>query len=424
MPLCNELRTIGRMFALTAIEHRYDAAPVLRVEAWAAAAGDHWLLSGPSGSGKTTLLHILAGLTVPTAGAVSVAGVDLATLSGSALRPLARAHVGLVPQRLHLVGALDVLGNLALARYLAGLPADAARARELLDAMGDRRARRTLSAAAVAGPGAAGRVARAVINRPALLLADEPTANLDDAHAQAALDAAARAGASRRRDAGRRLARRPRARAAAGGVRVAVAAHGAAHEPRRPRLRLCAAAAAVDAAQRAAAGRRASRRSRWCSSSPSNSRPGCSARPQGIDLVVGAKGSPLQIVLAGVYHADVPPGTSRWPRSSELARAIRWSPEVIPLALGDSFRGYRIVGTEPSLRRALRRDAALPARCGTRRWRRCWAAKSRARPGLARRQRVRRLARPGRGRRRPRRGALPCRRHPGPDRGRRSTAWC
>ena len=176
------------MFALTAIEHRYDAVPVLRVEAWAAAAGDHWLLSGASGSGKTTLLHILAGLTVPSSGSVSVGGIDLATLSGSALDRWRGRNVGLVPQRLHLIGALDVLGNLALARYLAGLPADVARARELLDAMGigelGHRYPRQLS------QGQAQRVAiaRAVINRPAVLLADEPTANLDDAQARAALE--------------------------------------------------------------------------------------------------------------------------------------------------------------------------------------------------------------------------------------------
>jgi putative ABC transport system permease protein len=69
---------------------------------------------------------------------------------------------------------------------------------------------------------------------------------------------------------------------------------------------------------------------------------------QGIDLVVGAKGSPLQIVLAGIYHADVPPGNIPLAAVTELRRNPLVK-EVIPLALGDSFRGYRIVGTEPSL---------------------------------------------------------------------------
>ena len=69
---------------------------------------------------------------------------------------------------------------------------------------------------------------------------------------------------------------------------------------------------------------------------------------RGIDLVVGAKGSPLQLVLAGVYHADVPPGNVPY---ASLA-SLRANPKVasaIPLAMGDSFRGYRIVGTEPAL---------------------------------------------------------------------------
>jgi putative ABC transport system permease protein len=68
----------------------------------------------------------------------------------------------------------------------------------------------------------------------------------------------------------------------------------------------------------------------------------------GIDLVVGAKGSPLQIVLAGVYHVDVPPGNIPLAAVAEL-RGNPLVREVIPLALGDSFRGFRIVGTEPAL---------------------------------------------------------------------------
>ena len=68
----------------------------------------------------------------------------------------------------------------------------------------------------------------------------------------------------------------------------------------------------------------------------------------GIDLVVGAKGSPLQLVLAGVYHADVPPGNIPLAAVASL-RANPLVREVIPLALGDSYRGFRIVGTEPAL---------------------------------------------------------------------------
>jgi putative ABC transport system ATP-binding protein len=176
------------VFALTAIEHRYDAATVLRIEEWRAAAGEHWLVAGPSGSGKTTLLHILAGLTTPTVGSVVVGGTDLAALEPGARDRWRGRNVGLVPQRLHLVGALDVRDNLRLAQYLAGMPDDLDRVGELLAAVGvgdlARRYPRELS------QGQAQRVAiaRSVVNRPALVLADEPTANLDDAHAAGALE--------------------------------------------------------------------------------------------------------------------------------------------------------------------------------------------------------------------------------------------
>jgi putative ABC transport system ATP-binding protein len=176
------------MFSLTGIEHRYGADVVLRVEAWRAAPGEHWLLAGPSGSGKSTLLHVLAGLTLPSAGRAIVAGTDLATLAGHARDRWRGRSVGLVPQRLHLIGALTVRDNLRAAQYLADLPDDPARVRELLEAVQvadlAHRYPRQLS------QGQAQRVAiaRAVVNRPALVLADEPTANLDDAHAAAALE--------------------------------------------------------------------------------------------------------------------------------------------------------------------------------------------------------------------------------------------
>ena len=176
------------MFALRGIDHRYGRTQVLAIDDWSAAAGEHWLVAGPSGSGKTTLLHVLAGLTVPTAGRVAVGGVDLASLRGAALDRWRGRSVGLVPQRLHLVGALDVLDNLRLARYLAGLPDEPARALLLLEAMGIDGLARRMPRQLSQGQAQRVAVARAVINHPALLLADEPTANLDDAHAQATLE--------------------------------------------------------------------------------------------------------------------------------------------------------------------------------------------------------------------------------------------
>jgi len=176
------------MFELTGIEHRYGATRVLAVASWRAQGGEQWLLGGPSGSGKSTLLHILAGLTKPSAGRVVVAGQDLAALAGAARDRWRGRCVGLVPQKLHLVGAVNVADNLRLACTMAGRPVDEARIRSLLEAVHvadlAHRWPRELS------QGQAQRVAiaRAVVNRPALVLADEPTANLDDAHAAVALE--------------------------------------------------------------------------------------------------------------------------------------------------------------------------------------------------------------------------------------------
>ena len=205
------------MFVLSDLEHRYGAASAVRVAAWSADAGSHWLLSGPSGGGKSTLLSILAGLITPTRGRVIVAGTDLATLSGGARDRWRGLHVGLVPQRLHLVGALSVRDNLRLAQYLAGAGVDDARIRELLEAVGvaelAAREPRTLS------QGQAQRVAiaRAVVNRPRLLLADEPTASLDDPHAAAALELL-------------------RAQAVANGATLVVASHDARVRPLLPHV--------------------------------------------------------------------------------------------------------------------------------------------------------------------------------------------
>ncbi len=176
------------MFAIHDLRHAYDGKRVLEIADWTVPAGGQWLVLGPSGSGKSTLLHIVAGILRPTAGRVAVAGQDLAALGGAALDRFRGRHIGIVLQRLHLVASLNVLQNVQLAQYLAGLPQDAARAEAVLTGLGigDKLAARP----AELSQGQAQRVAiaRAIVNRPQLLLADEPTANLDDAHALEAID--------------------------------------------------------------------------------------------------------------------------------------------------------------------------------------------------------------------------------------------
>ncbi len=176
------------MFAIQDLKHAYDGTEVLNVGAWQADQGAQWLVIGPSGSGKTTLLHILAGILRPSAGSVGVAGQDLTALRAQQLDRFRGQHIGIVLQRLHLIPSLRVMDNLLLAQYLAGLPQDRARVREVLKAL-------DLAGKEAARPhelsfGQAQRVAvaRAVVNRPKLLLADEPTSNLDDGRCQQALE--------------------------------------------------------------------------------------------------------------------------------------------------------------------------------------------------------------------------------------------
>ncbi len=170
------------------LSHRYGNVAVVQMPAWSVEAGEPWLLLGASGSGKTTLLHCLAGILAPTQGAVRVGGTDLSSLGGSALDRFRGRNIGLLPQRLHLIDCLSVIDNLLLAQYAAGLPRDAAAARSALDALGlaDRAHERPHRLSF--GQQQRVALARALINRPRLVLADEPTSNLDDANCSAALE--------------------------------------------------------------------------------------------------------------------------------------------------------------------------------------------------------------------------------------------
>ena len=175
------------MLRLTGLHQRYGAREVLTLRHFEAAAGDHWLVLGASGSGKTTLLNLLAGLLRPSEGTVEVGGQSLGALGGAALDRWRGRNIGIVPQKLHLVSSLTVLQNLMLAPYLAGLPADRKRAEMLLGELSLKEQLRARPGELSHGQAQRVAIARAVMNRPKLLLADEPTSNLDDANCTLAL---------------------------------------------------------------------------------------------------------------------------------------------------------------------------------------------------------------------------------------------
>lgn len=146
--------------------------------------GRHLLLRGPSGSGKSTLLALLAGLLTPSAGRIQMAGTELSTLSARQRDAWRGAQLGFVPQRLHLSASLSVLDNLALPFISAGLPPQPERALALLQQLGLQGLGARLPHQLSVGQAQRVALARALMRQPSLLLADEPSASLDDAHAQ------------------------------------------------------------------------------------------------------------------------------------------------------------------------------------------------------------------------------------------------
>ena len=144
-------------------------------------AGQFLAITGPSGSGKSTLLGLLAGLDRPTSGTIRVAGVDLVAQSEDALARFRLATVGYVFQAFHLIATLTAAENVAVPLELAGAAAPAARAAALLAAVGLGERVDHYPAQLSGGEQQRVALARAFANQPPLVLADEPTGNLDSA---------------------------------------------------------------------------------------------------------------------------------------------------------------------------------------------------------------------------------------------------
>ena len=143
------------------------------------AEGESVAIVGPSGSGKTTLLLLLAGLEQPSGGAIRIGGVTLADLDDDALADLRRDRLGIVFQSFHLVPSLSALGNVALPLEIAGRADAAARAAAMLERVGLGERGDHYPSQLSGGEQQRVAVARAVIGDPKIIIADEPTGNLD-----------------------------------------------------------------------------------------------------------------------------------------------------------------------------------------------------------------------------------------------------
>ena len=173
-----QLENIKKSF----VEPNGDDLPILDVPHFAVDHCEQMVLVGESGCGKTTLLHVIAGIRRADSGAIRLEGVDITRLSEAGRDRFRAAKIGYVFQTFNLLPGFTALENVLLGMTFARGRNDLGRARHLLDRVG-------LSHRATHKPGAMSvgeqqrvAVARALANRPALILADEPTANVDRAH--------------------------------------------------------------------------------------------------------------------------------------------------------------------------------------------------------------------------------------------------
>jgi putative ABC transport system ATP-binding protein len=143
------------------------------------ADGESVAIVGPSGSGKTTLLILLAGLEQPRSGEIKLDGITLNPLNADALADLRRDRLGIIFQSFHLVQSLTALANVALPLEIAGKAGARQRAREMLDKVGLAQRQDHYPAQLSGGEQQRVAIARALVHAPKLVLADEPTGNLD-----------------------------------------------------------------------------------------------------------------------------------------------------------------------------------------------------------------------------------------------------
>ncbi|BCJ73822.1 hypothetical protein CS0771_33660 [Catellatospora sp. IY07-71] len=171
------------LIRLRDVAKAYEAAgpPALAGVDLTVHAGEAVAVMGPSGSGKSTLLNVIAGLDRPTGGTVEVAGVRVDKLTETALARFRSAHIGIIFQFFHLLDEMTVRDNVLLPARLAGMRTAQARGRadELLDRLGIAAKSDEYPARLSGGQRQRVAIARALMNRPQLLLADEPTGAVD-----------------------------------------------------------------------------------------------------------------------------------------------------------------------------------------------------------------------------------------------------
>jgi len=172
-----------RVVRATDLTRRYGegdtAVDALRGVSLEVSRGELTAVMGPSGSGKSTLMHILAGLDRPTSGEVTIAGTPLSTLNDNQLTKLRREHIGFVFQFFNLLPMLDAEENVVLPLSIAGQKPDKAWVDDLLEQVGLSQRRSHKPSELSGGQQQRVAIGRALVNKPTIIFADEPTGNLD-----------------------------------------------------------------------------------------------------------------------------------------------------------------------------------------------------------------------------------------------------
>lgn len=179
---------MNEMIKTQGLQYQYPNQAVMSFPDLTCKAAEVLLVTGNSGTGKTTLLHLLGGLIAPTQGKIAVNGQDLSDLSTRKLDQFRGKHIGFVLQKNFFVATLSVLENVLLSQWLAQGKKSPQEAMQLLERLDVASQAHKKPSTLSIGQQQRVSIARALINRPQLILADEPTSSLDDVNAEIVAD--------------------------------------------------------------------------------------------------------------------------------------------------------------------------------------------------------------------------------------------
>lgn len=170
------------MFELKNLEFAYNSTNSFRFPNMKCQEGEHWLVTGPSGCGKTTFLHLMAGLLRPVHGQVIIDGTDITNMPFYSMDKLRGKKIGIVFQQHHFISSLTAIENVKLASYFNKQKIAETEMMNILNQLAIGLKYNSMPHELSQGEQQRLSIARAVINSPSVILADEPTSSLDDGH--------------------------------------------------------------------------------------------------------------------------------------------------------------------------------------------------------------------------------------------------